>query len=110
MKNWTSSLLVLAVICAASASTKGAGNLSNATARHLPSIPMQEKLRRVHNNRIMAQNLTLSVTTEASRAVLRHEGTVALGGFRNTGLGQHKDDRPKRRCNLVSRLQGIKTV
>jgi len=51
MKNWTSSLLVLAVICAASASTKGAGNLSQWRRQGDLHRFHAGKLRRVHNNR-----------------------------------------------------------
>jgi hypothetical protein len=46
---------------------------------------MQENFGEYITTEIMAQNLTLSVTTEPSKAVCIMRGTVALGGFRNTG-------------------------
>ncbi len=90
MKNWTLGLLVLAVVCAASASTKSAGNLARCDGKPLFIDSMQENFGEYITTEIMAQNLTLSVTTEPSKAVCVMRGTVALGGFRNTGSASIK--------------------
>jgi hypothetical protein len=90
MKNWTSALFVSAMICAASASTKSAGNLSLCDGKAIFIDSMQENFGEYITTEIMAQNLTLSVTTEQSRAICVMRGTVALGGFRNTGSASIK--------------------
>ena len=90
MKNWTVGLLVLAVMCAASASTKSAGNLSRCNGKPLFIDSMQENFGEYITTEIMAQSLNLSITTEASRAACVMRGTVALGGFRNTGSASIK--------------------
>lgn len=90
MKSWTLALFVSAMICAASASTKSAGNLSQCDGKAIFIDSMQENFGEYITTEIMAQNLTLSVTTEPSRAVCVMRGTAALGGFRNTGSASIK--------------------
>jgi hypothetical protein len=46
---------------------------------------MPENFGQYITTEIMAQNLKLNVTTEASKAVCIMKGTVAVGGFRNAG-------------------------
>ena len=46
---------------------------------------MPENFGQYLTTEIMAQNLKVSVTTDASKAVCVMRGAVVLGGFRNTG-------------------------
>jgi hypothetical protein len=85
MKNWATAVLILVMICAASASTKSAGNLSRCGDGALFVESMPENFGQYITTEIMAQNVKLTVTTEAEKAVCIMKGTVALGGFRNTG-------------------------
>lgn len=90
MKNWTLYLFLLAMIFPASASTKGAGNLSRCDGKPLFIDSMPENFGEYVTTEIMAQDLAFSVTTEPSKAVCVMRGTVALGGFRNTGSASIK--------------------
>jgi hypothetical protein len=85
MRNWARALFVSAMICAASASTKSAGNLSRCGDGALFVDSMPENFGQYITTEIMAQNVKITVTTEANKAVCIMRGTVALGGFRNTG-------------------------
>jgi hypothetical protein len=77
--------LWLAMICVASASTKSAGNLSRCENGALFIDAMTENFGQYITTEIMAQNIKLNITTEPKQAVCVMKGTVALGGFRNTG-------------------------
>jgi len=68
-----------------SAGTKSAGSLSRCDKGALFIDSMPENFGQYITTEIMAQNLKLNVTTEANKAVCVMRGTVALGGFRNTG-------------------------
>jgi hypothetical protein len=85
VRNWAAPLFVSAMICVASAGTKSAGNLSRRDNGALFIGSMPENFGQYITTEIMAQNLNLTVTTEANKAVCVMKGTVALGGFRNAG-------------------------
>jgi len=85
MKKWATALFVSAVICAASASTKSAGNLSRCANGAIFVDSMPESFGQYITTEIMAQDVKLTVTTEANKAACVMKGTVALGGFRNVG-------------------------
>jgi hypothetical protein len=85
MRNWATILFVSATICAASAGTKSAGNLSRCDNEELFVDSMPENFGQYITTEIMAQNVRLNITTDANKAICAMRGTVVLGGFRNVG-------------------------
>jgi hypothetical protein len=78
-------LFVAVVICIASAGTKSAGSLAPCGGQALFIESMPENFGQYITTEIMSQNLKLTVTTDETKGVCAMRGTVALGGFRNTG-------------------------
>lgn len=78
-------LFVVTVAGAASAGTKSAGTLSPCEKRAVFVDSMPENFGQYVTTEILAQGLEIEVTTDRDKAVCVMRGTVALGGFRNTG-------------------------
>jgi hypothetical protein len=85
MRNWTLVLFWLAAVPLVSAGTKSAGNLSACEKKGLFIDPMPENFGQYVTTEILAQGLGVEITTEREKVVCVMRGTVALGGFRNTG-------------------------
>jgi len=87
MKTWATVLFVATAICAASAGTKSAGDLSACDNQIVFIDSAAENFGQYITTEILAQGLKIDVTAEADKAVCIMRATAALGGFRNDGSG-----------------------
>lgn len=79
-------LVVLVVLsCSAMATTKSAGNLSRCQNQQWFVDSMPENFGQYVTTEILVQKIPIKISTEQVNSTCVIRGTVALGGFRNTG-------------------------